>query len=97
MEYNKEKLEKNDFVNDNSTIIQPCYIGKGVVLKNSTVGPYASIGNNTVIENATVKKCIIQTNSKIKNAELSNAMVGNYAEYSGKSNDASIGDYSTVR
>ena len=81
----------------NSEIIPPCYIGKNVQLINSIVGPYASIGNDSVIENSVVKNCIIQTNSKIKNAELSNSMIGNHAEYTGKTNDASISDYSTIR
>jgi len=97
LEFNKETARTSKFENQNSTIIEPCFIGEGVKLINSTVGPHASIGDNTVIENSTVKNSIIQTNSKIKNAELSNSMVGNYAEYTGKSSDASISDYSTIR
>ena len=81
----------------NSKIIDPCFIGENVQLINSTVGPHASIGEGSVIENSTVTNCIIQTNSKIKNAELSNSMIGNFAEYTGKSNDLSLGDYSTIR
>jgi glucose-1-phosphate thymidylyltransferase len=97
LEFNKEKSRTSKFSNINSKIIEPCYIGEGVQLINSTVGPYASIGNNTIIENSVVENCIIQTNSKIKNAELNNSMIGNYSEFSGKSNDASISDYSTIR
>jgi glucose-1-phosphate thymidylyltransferase len=83
--------------NNNSKIIEPCFIGENVQLINSTVGPHASIGDGTIIENSTVKNSIIQTNTKIKNAELSNSMIGNFAEYSGKSNDVSLGDYCTIR
>jgi len=97
LEFNKSNARTSKFVNQNSTIIEPCFIGEGVQLINSTVGPHASVGDNTIIENSTVKNSIIQTNSKIKNAELSNSMVGNYSEYTGKSADASIGDYSTIR
>jgi glucose-1-phosphate thymidylyltransferase len=97
LEFNKEKPRTSKFGNINSKIIEPCYIGEGVQLINSTVGPYASIGDNTIIENSVVENCIIQTNSKIKNAELNNSMIGNYSEFSGKSNDASISDYSTIR
>lgn len=97
LEFNKNTARTSNFLNQGSTIIEPCFIGENVKIINSTVGPYASIGENTVVENSTVKNAIIQTNSKIKNAELSNSMVGNYSEYSGKSNDASVGDYSTVR
>lgn len=97
LEFNKNTARTSNFLNQGSTIIEPCFIGENVKIINSTVGPHASIGENTVVENSTVKNAIIQTNSKIKNAELSNSMVGNYSEYSGKSNDASVGDYSTVR
>jgi glucose-1-phosphate thymidylyltransferase len=81
----------------NSKIIAPCYIGDDVIIINSTVGPHASIGNGCLIENSIVSNSIVATNSKIIDAELSNSMVGNYAEFSGKSNDASIGDYTFVR
>ncbi len=83
--------------NNNSKIIEPCFIGENVQLINAVVGPHVSVGNNSIIENSVVKNCIIQTNSKIKNAELSNSMIGNFSEYTGKSNDASIGDYSTIK
>ena len=83
--------------NNNSKIIEPCFIGENVQLINSVVGPHASIGDNSIIEDSIVKNCIIQTNSKIKNADLSNSMVGNYSEYTGKSSNASIGDYSTIK
>jgi len=97
LEFNKDGKRTSNFTNNNSIITEPCYIGEGVQLINSKVGPHVSIGNNSVIENSIVKNSIIQTNSKIKNAELSNSMIGNYSEYTGKSDDASIGDYSTIR
>lgn len=97
LEFNKEEKRTSKFTNDNSVITEPCFIGEGVQLINSKVGPHVSIGANSVIENSIVKNSIIQTNSKIKNAELSNSMIGNYSEYTGKSNNASIGDYSTIR
>jgi glucose-1-phosphate thymidylyltransferase len=89
-------LIPKSIVNTNSKVIEPCFIGNNVQLLNSTVGPHVSIGDGTIIENSIVKNSIIQTNSKIKNADLSNSMIGNFVEYTGKSNDASIGDYSTI-
>lgn len=97
LEFNKDVTRTTKFENQNSKIIEPCYIGGNVKLIDSTVGPYASIGDNTIIEGSVVKNCIIQTNCKIKNADLSNSMIGNFAEYTGKSNDLSISDYSVVR
>jgi len=97
LEFNKNTVRKSKFINQNSTIIEPCFIGENVALINSTVGPHVSIGDNCVIENSTIENSIIQTNCKIKNAELSNSMLGNFAEYTGKSNNVSIGDYSIIK
>ncbi len=97
LEFNKKAVRKSSFINRNSSIIEPCFIGENVQLLNSTVGPHASIGDNSIIENSSVKNCIIQTNCKIKDAEVSNSMIGSFAEYTGKSNNLSIGDYSTIK
>jgi len=91
-----ETLVSETAVLENATIIPPCYIGEGVVLKNATIGPNVSVGDRTVIENATVKNSLIQTNSKIKNAALDNAMIGNFAVFNGKFTDVSLGDYSVL-
>lgn len=97
LEFNKVKARTSNFINNNSVIIEPCFIGENVQLINAKVGPHVSIGNGSIIQNSIVKNSIIQTNSKIINAELSNSMVGNNAEYTGKSNDLSLSDYSTIR
>ena len=97
LEFNKDTVRTTNFINRSSSIIEPCFIGENVQLINSVVGPHASIGDFTVIENSTVQNSIIQTNSKIKNGELSNAMVGNFAEFTGKSSNLSLGDYSVIK
>ena len=81
---------------ENANIVEPCFIGADVVLKNTTVGPYVSIGAGTVIENSTVKNSLIQSNSIIKNANLDNAMIGNHVRYDGNFETISIGDYSVL-
>ena len=93
---NGENLVSNKITNTNSEIIEPCFIGEGVTIMNSVVGPYASIGANTVIEDSNVKNSIIQTHATIKNATLDNAMIGNYARFDGNFTQVSIGDYSVM-
>ena len=95
-EGNEQLISENSTL-ENSEIIEPCFIGEGVVLKNSTVGPFASIGANTKIEDSNVKNSIIQTNTLIKNATLDNAMIGNYATFDGNFTNVSIGDYSVLK
>lgn len=82
--------------NENSTIIEPCFIGENVVLKNATIGPNVSVGDGTVIENSTISNSLIQTHAKISNANLDTAMIGNFAKFDGKFTSVSIGDYSEL-
>ena len=81
---------------ENSKIVQPCYIGKNVILKDSTIGPFVSIGDNSTIESSTVKNSLIQTHTTIKNANLDEAMIGNHAIFDGDFSKISIGDYSVL-
>jgi len=80
----------------NSKIIEPCYIGDNVILINATVGPNVSLGDNCIVENATIEDSLIQTNTKIRNAKLNKAMVGNNAIFDGNFSSISIGDYSEL-
>ncbi|MFC4722927.1 sugar phosphate nucleotidyltransferase [Geojedonia litorea] len=81
---------------ENSKIIQPCFIGDNVTLKNTVIGPNVSIGSNCLIENSTVKNSLIQSNNHIKNANLDEAMIGNHVVYNGDFKKISIGDYSVL-
>ncbi|WP_290699320.1 sugar phosphate nucleotidyltransferase [Lacinutrix sp.] len=92
----EEKLIASSVKNENSNIIEPCYIGENVILKNTTIGPNVSIGNNCVIEDSTVKNSLIQNETTIKNANLDEAMIGNHVKYDGKFTKISIGDYSIL-
>jgi glucose-1-phosphate thymidylyltransferase len=92
----KEKMVDDSVINEGSLIIQPSFIGRNVTLKRSVVGPYASIGDGTSIENSVIGNCIIQAQTKIKNAVIDNAMIGNHVEYTGEAKDLSIGDYTTT-
>ncbi|WP_299223665.1 sugar nucleotidyltransferase [uncultured Psychroserpens sp.] len=92
----EEQMISNSVQNHNSTIIEPCFIGKDVVLNNATIGPNVSIGDNCTIEDSSVKNSLIQNHTKIKNANLDNAMIGNHVKYNGDYTSISIGDYSVL-
>lgn len=91
-----EELVDEHVKAENSKIIPPCYIGPDVILINATVGPNVSLGKGCHIINSTVKNSLIQTHSKIRNADLDNAMVGSHATFDGKFTSISIGDYSVL-
>jgi glucose-1-phosphate thymidylyltransferase len=96
LEQEGENMIASSVKQENANIIEPCFIGENVVLKNTTVGPYVSVGDNTVLENCTVKNSLIQGNSKIYNANLDNAMIGNHVVFNGNFESISIGDYSVL-
>ena len=92
----KINLVSKNIKNENSTIIEPCFIGDDVVLINATVGPNVSLGNGCHVVDSTVKNSLVQTHAHIKNANLDNAMIGNHASFDGKFTSVSIGDYSVL-
>ena len=93
---NKNIISSTSKIN-NSTIIEPCYIGDNVNITNSVVGPHVSVGNNTVISDSIIKNTIIQTNSKLEGLNLTNSMVGNHTSLSKKSDSLSIGDFNEIK
>lgn len=91
-----EQLIAKNIVLNNATIIEPCFIGEDVVLKNSTVGPNVSLGNGCKVENSTIKNSLVQNLTVIKNANLDNAMIGSHASFDGNFTSISIGDYTVL-
>ncbi len=81
---------------ENAVIIEPCFIGKGVKLRNAVVGPYASIGDNCTIEDSVISDLIVQHNTTIKNKVIKNSMIGSNASLTGLARELSVGDYSEI-
>ena len=79
-----------------STIVPPCYIGPGVTIVRSVVGPHVSLGANTAVTNSTLQDCLIQGNTKIDNSVMDGAMIGAKASVVGTPLDVSIGDFSFI-
>ncbi len=91
---NGENLISAEATIDNSEIIQPVYIGKGTVIKNSKVGPHVSIGENCEINEAILIDCLIQNNTTMEGVNLTNSMIGNHVKLKGQPKSVSLGDYS---
>jgi glucose-1-phosphate thymidylyltransferase len=80
----------------NSVVVQPVFLGKNVKLRNAVVGPHVSVGNGTTISDSVVKNAIIQENTTVNNANISNSMLGNFVKFEGKPSDLSVGDYNVI-
>lgn len=98
LEFDKDKtsLKGKNIVTENSLIIEPCYIGDDVVLKNSIVGPHASIGAGCKLSDTIIKNSIVQANTKLTGTNISNSMIGEGAEVKVKALDISMSDYTTI-
>ncbi len=91
-----EQLVAGDVVLRNSVIVEPCYIGSGVVLENAVVGPHVSIGKNSTVKNALIRNSIIQESVTISDKLIANSMIGSHAIVQGTPDDLSVSDYSTM-
>jgi glucose-1-phosphate thymidylyltransferase len=92
---NTDLIDKSAQV-ENALIIPPCYVGAGVVIKNSIVGPHVSLDGNNTIEGSVIKRSIIGNNTCIVNANLSDSMLGNFAKIENKETVLSVGDYNQI-
>jgi glucose-1-phosphate thymidylyltransferase len=91
-----ENLVAADVVLEHSTIIPPCYIGKGVHISHSVVGPHVSLEAGVTVEHALIQNSIIQEQSTVKNVFIANSMLGKNVNYSSKPEELSLGDFSAI-
>tara|TARA_B110000977_G_scaffold132003_1_gene168085 strand:- start:2731 stop:3711 length:981 start_codon:yes stop_codon:yes gene_type:complete len=96
LEYTENNQERLGLLLENTTIIEPCYIGNHVHLSNCTIGPHVSIGTGTKISDSILTNTIIQNDTLIQNADLEESMIGSHVNYKGGTKRVSIGDYSKI-
>lgn len=80
-----------------SVIHPPVYIGEGVTIEDSEIGPHVSIEAGTTIKKSTLSKSIVQKNALINNSKLKNSTIGNNAETNGVNGEVHIGDHSVIK
>jgi glucose-1-phosphate thymidylyltransferase len=93
----KENHSFNESDYPGSTIHPPVYIGKGVKISGSEIGPNVNIEEGTVIENSTISNSIIQSAADIKNSRLSKSTIGNRVICDGVRGEVHLGDDSVVK
>lgn len=96
MEQDGLPMRGKNIVMERAEIIEPCFIADDVVLRDCKIGPYVSIGAKTQIEHSSITQSIIQSETKISNAQLSQAMIGNHVIYDGTFTKVSLGDYTKM-
>jgi glucose-1-phosphate thymidylyltransferase len=91
-----ESLIDQSVTLEDSLIIPPCYIGEGVVIRKSIIGPHVSVGAQCQITDSILTNSIIQEHTKVSNINIDNSMIGSYVDYRGKYNEVSIGDFTSM-
>lgn len=81
---------------EDAIIIEPCFIGENVIIENSIIGPHVSIGANSIVKNSIIKNTIVQLDTTINNANITDSMIGNKVKYNGRSKELSIGDFTEI-
>ncbi len=95
----KEFADASSRFDESVTIIEPCFIGDGVSLKNCQIGPFVSIGNKTELENCKISNSIVQENCSLRDFNCHNSMIGNSVAINGAqiaSQVYSLGDFSSI-
>ncbi|TVQ66230.1 MAG: glucose-1-phosphate thymidylyltransferase [Balneolaceae bacterium] len=82
---------------ENSTIHPPVFIGKGVSVIGSEIGPNVSIESGSEIMNSKISHSIIQQNAVIKECAFSRSTIGADTETEGITGEIHIGDHSVIR
>ncbi len=80
---------------ENAVIIEPCFLGENVVVRNSVVGPNVSLERGAVVENARVSDTIVGESSVIKNTVITSSLLGRFVTYGDEPRSLSLGDFST--
>lgn len=81
---------------ENSVVVEPCAFGRGVVIRNSVVGPHVSAGDGSFLEDCVVSDCVLGSHARVQSGRFSGTMLGARATVRGRSRSLSIGDDSNV-
>lgn len=96
LEERKEEMVSKSAKLNNAVIIPPCLIADDVIIENSVVGPHVSIGKGTKIVNSRIQNSIVQNDSHIENANVSDSMLGNNVKYTPSGAQLSLGDFTQI-
>jgi len=77
-------------------VIPPVHIAKNAKIVGSVIGPYVTIAENCVIENSIIRDSIIDRDTTVLNALLTNSLVGRNAYLAGRFHVFNVGDSTSL-
>ena len=80
----------------NCVFIEPVHLEKGVVVRDSILGPYVSVAKGSVIERSIIRNSIINSDSSVCNMLLTDTILGDAVQLIGSPRKMNIGDHSLI-
>lgn len=92
----KEQKEINDANYPGCTFTQPVYLGEGVELNNSHIGPNVTVDAGAKVFNSKLSNTIVLTKAVVEQSDLNHSTVGQHARVKGAKGEVHVGDHSIV-
>lgn len=80
----------------NTTIIQPCYFGEGVEIKDSVIGPNVTVDAGVKIVSSKISDSLVGAGSVVENSDIKLTAIGENAVVRNMKGRGFIGDYTIV-
>lgn len=91
------KKEKHDYDSYKDTVVHPpVFIGEGVSISGSEIGPNVSIEAGSKIMNSSIKNSIIQKESLLEGCDLNQSTIGKNTKVVQAKGNIHIGDHSVI-
>lgn len=81
---------------ENVIVKEPVYIGPGVRVKDSIIGPYVSIEGEATVEESVIERSILLSRSSVRRSIVRDSILGIRSSVEGKTVRAFLGDFSTL-
>lgn len=92
------KKEKHKYGSFEDTVIHPpVFIGDGVTITGSEIGPNVSIEAGTKIQNSSIKNSIIQKEALLEGCDLNHSTIGKNTKVLRAKGKIHIGDHSVIQ
>lgn len=102
LDTNRRRLAQkypNNFIDptariEDALVIPPCYIGAGVVVSRSVVGPYVALSPRVEVESSVLRNVMARDEARICGLNLEESIVGAHARAESPSRRLNLGDFS---
>lgn len=81
---------------ENCVFIEPVHLEKGVVVRDSILGPNVSVAKGSVIERSIIRNSIINSESSVNDMLLTDTILGDAVQLVGSPRKMNIGDHSLI-